>query len=397
MSVFFRGGPHGERRSADWFALGNVLNGGSTKSGVNVTPARALTVGAMWSSVDLLASIVSTLPVDVFRGAGANKSAVSPQPLFVASPSLVVSRRDWVYQAMQSMLLRGNAYGLVVERDSLQRPRAVEWLSPDVVTVGQASALDRPTYKVGEKPVSRDDIIHMLAYPQAGSAVGLSPVEYHAETIGTALAARNFGAQWFGEGGHPSAIFQNTEKTMDPAESRAVKDRLVSILRGKREPLTLGKDWKYQAIQVSPNESQFLESMGYTDSQIAHIYGPGVAEVLGYASGEGSSLTYSNRVDRSLDLLTYSVMRWVVKFEDMWTENIAQPQTARINTSALLRADNKSRWDVHRIRREIGAANIDEIRALEDEAPLPDGQGQDYTPLKVSGSNTEGQIPDGGN
>lgn len=382
MSLFFR--PQPESRAitgADWI---RGLDGSSrTRAGVDVTPTSALKLGSVWASVNLLASIVSNLPVDVFRGSGVNKAPVLPQPALVAAPSLIVSRSDWVYQSMVSMLLRGNAYGLVVERDGNLRPRAVEWLDPDAVKVTQPSSILAPTYEVGGEDVPAADMLHMRAFVRPGSAVGMSPVEYHAEMIGVGVAAQKFGAQWFGDGGHPTAIFQNTKAKVDATQAATIKDRIVGVMKGGREPLVLGSDWDYKPIQVSANESQFLETMGYSDAQIAHLYGPGIAEVLGYTQS-GSSLTYSNRVDRSLDLLTYAVMPWINRFESMWTSNIAQPQTARMNVASLLRADPKSQREMFRIDREIGLHNIDELRSFMDEPPLPDGQGEDYAPLKSS-------------
>lgn len=387
MSLFFRNAP--ERRDismSDWI---RGLDGGSrTKAGVTVTPGSAMKLGAVWSSVHLLASVVSNFPVDVLRGSGPARQTVTPQPSLVATPSLIVSRRDWVYQAMTSLLLRGNAYGYVMERDSLQRPKVVEWLNPDSVKVTQKSSLHLPVYELGGEEVPRDDLIHMRAFVQAGSAVGLSPIEWNAEQIGVGLGAQKYGAQWFGEGGHPSAMFQNTAKTLNAEATAKIKERFLAMISGKREPIVLGSDWTYKPLQVSAAESQFIESQGYTDAQVARMYGPGIAEVLGYAAPGGGSLTYSNRVDRSLDLLTYAVAPWVGKFEDMWTANIAQPQTARMNTNAMLRMDAKTRHETYRVDREIGLYNIDELRALEDLPPLPNGQGQDYTPLKSSAPTT---------
>jgi HK97 family phage portal protein len=382
VSLFFRPQPEQRSVSTEWI-VGTPLEGSQTKSGVSVTSNRAMQHGAMWSSVHLLASIVANLPVDVFRGVGESKTPVLPAPSLVATPSLIVTRREWIYQAMVSLLLRGNAIGSILEKDSLQRPKVVEWLDPDAVTIKQASSVDRPTYWLGTQELYRDNVIHMRAYLRPGSAVGMSPVEYHAEKIGLGLAAEKFGAEFYGGGGHPTALFQNKTQTIDPAKAATIKERILGVMKGRREPLVLGSDWDYKPLQVSPTEAAFIAAQGYTDSQIAHLYGPGLAEVLGYTQA-GSSLTYSNRVDRSLDLMTYTVMPWVSKFEDMWTANIAQPQTARMNVSALLRADPKSQMEMFRTAREIGLYNIDEERGLLDLPPLPDGQGQDYTPLKVS-------------
>jgi hypothetical protein len=53
----------------------------------------------------------------------------------------------------------------------------------------------------------------------------------------------------------------------------------------------------------------------------------------------------------------------------------------RFNADAMLRTDTLTRYQTHRIARVIGLNNIDELRLLEDQEPLPNGQGQDYAPL----------------
>ncbi len=126
MSLFFT--KPRERRStwAEWMSATDVF-GSKTASGVNVTPDKAMRVSAFWSTTHLLASIVSGLPVDVFRGSGPQKREVSPQPPFIATPSHLVTRREWMYQAMVSLLQSGNAVG-IGKRDNFARWESAEWL-----------------------------------------------------------------------------------------------------------------------------------------------------------------------------------------------------------------------------------------------------------------------------
>lgn len=389
MSLFFARPVASESRAVDpgeW--IRGIDSSDKTKAGEVVTADKALKVDAMWSSVHLLASLISNLPVDVFRGVGTDKTPVSPLPQFIQAPSLIVERQDWVYQSMVSLLLRGNAIGMILARGAGQLPANVEWLDPDTVKIEQKSSLRPPTYSIGGQDVPREDIIHLRAFTKPGSAIGLSPVQYRAETLGISLAAQGYGAGFYGAGGHPSAVFMNKDVPTIPDEQAAtIKARVSAAIRGKREPLVIGSGWSYTPLQVNPAEADFVNSMGYSDAAIARMYGPGVAEVLGYQVA-GSSLTYSNRVDRSLDLLTYTADPWVTKFNNFWTRSIPRPQTARLNVNALLRADPKTRHEIYGIDRAIGLYNIDELRALEDLSPLPDGLGQDYTPLKSSSPTT---------
>lgn len=54
----------------------------------------------------------------------------------------------------------------------------------------------------------------------------------------------------------------------------------------------------------------------------------------------------------------------------------------KFNADALVRSDMSTRYASYQIGRQIGMLSIDEIRALEDKPPLPNGEGQDYAPLK---------------
>jgi len=65
-----------------------------------------------------------------------------------------------------------------------------------------------------------------------------------------------------------------------------------------------------------------------------------------------------------------------------------RPQYVKFNADALIRVDTKTRHEIYQIDRNIGLRNIDELRALEDEEPLPDGQGQSYTPLAAKPATT---------
>ena len=70
------------------------------------------------------------------------------------------------------------------------------------------------------------------------------------------------------------------------------------------------------------------------------------------------------------------------------TAALPKPEYVKFNVDSLIRADTKTRYEVHQIARTIGLNNVDEIRAIEDMDPLPDGQGQDYSPIKAAPTTT---------
>src|SRR5438128_3927878 len=113
MGVFTRGAV--ERRDfgveGQTIPTNGMQGGGSALA--TVTTESAMTLSAVWGCVDLRASLVSTLPLEVFRRRGQVKELV-PTPKVLRTPG--GSRCDieeWLYSSQVSLDLRGNAFGFI--------------------------------------------------------------------------------------------------------------------------------------------------------------------------------------------------------------------------------------------------------------------------------------------
>lgn len=353
----------------DVFGTGGEWPQRTSSAGEKVTETSALGLSAVWASVNLLAGIVSSLPIDVLTGVGPNARPVDPAPTLVREPSLKVTRREWVYQAMVSLLIHGNAYGYVLGRDNLLRPTAVEWLHPSSMRVEEDGALSLPRYYVGGEKVDTEDVWHLRAFPSPGSAIGMAPLDMHRETFGLGLAARRYGADFFASGAHPSALLY-TDQPVPQDTADTLKVRFKAAVKG-REPLVAGAGLKYQQMQTAPNESQFLETRDQIAVEVARSFGI-PPEMIGVAAAGKGSITYANREQRSADFLTYSVNQWLVKFEDALTAALPRPQYAKFNTGALLMSDLSTRYASYSVALAgMPFLDVDEVRALENKPPMP--------------------------
>lgn len=319
---------------------------------------------AVWSCVNLVSTIAETMPLDYFP------RARDPQPV----PSWLADLGgdghglpDWLYQYTYSMMLRGNAYGHVGARDSRRgTPTQIVLQHPDLVHLlpDQDGA---PHWWMNGQQVDADKVWHRRVHPAPGQVLGLSPIALQATTIATGIAALQFGYQWFKEGGHPSGVL-TTDNELDRKQAQTAKDRFMAAIHGRREPAVLGGGWKYQQIQIAPNESQFLETNQFTSAECCRIFGPGFAEIFGYETG--GSLTYSNIEQRSLDLLTYAVDPWLVRIERALSGLLPRPQTVRFNRAALVRTDLLTRFKAHAIALQNQFETVNEVRELEDQGPV---------------------------
>jgi HK97 family phage portal protein len=281
-----------------------------------------------------------------------------------------------------SLMLRGNAYGRIVRRDSMGYPMQIEWAHPDNVSVHSDNA-GNLVYTVNGKEMPKEDIAHVRAYRMPGSALGLSPIQYAASAIQTDRSVQEFAYGFFRDGAHPSSVLLSDEEfTQDQA--RTIKERFIASIQG-REPSVLTGGMKYEQIQVSPNESQFLETQKYNVAQISRIFGV-PPEMI--AAEAGNSMTYANVEQRSIDFLTYSVQPWLTRLEAFMGTLLPGKKHVRFDTSVLLRTDMETMFKATAIGLASHQLLADEARAYFDRAPFTDAEKAeaDLIPMTVTPS-----------
>jgi HK97 family phage portal protein len=344
----------------------------------SASQSQALSLGAVYSAVRLIAQSVSTLPVKAYRRAGDSRVPMGSLPqlfdLMVTDGTLV----PWLHRCVTSGALTGDALGYVISRDGFGFPIVVDWLNPSNVRPD-----DRPGetgWLVNGRPVPRADIVHIPFFTLPGERMGMSPIAAYARTLGVGLQAQAYAVDWFGAGGFPPGTFKNTEQTISPTQAAEIKARLGAAMATK-QPLVYGRDWDYTPVKVPPEEAQFVETMKMTTNQIAAIYGI-PPEMIGGESG--SSMTYANVEQQQINFVMFTLRPWLVQLETAFSALLPDRQYVKFNSDALIRADLMTRWKVNEIRVQNGFNNRDEIRAQEDLPPLPNGQGQVYdtTPAK---------------
>lgn len=371
-----------ETRAIDTFAFGTDLTTGSA----SISQSRALGLAPVFGANRILASSVSTLPLKPYRKVGDERQPMNNLPQLFGQLQSDGQLVPWLHRCVTSLGLRGNAYGLITQRDGFGFPTAISWLNPSIVSADDSSGV--PVWRVNGTIVPRGDIFHIPWFTLPGETIGLSPLGAFAVTMNLGLHAQEYGNDWFEAGGVPPGTFKNTAKTVDQDEARIIKGRLVSAIR-TREPIVYGADWDYNAITLSPQDAQFVETNRLTATQVATIYGI-PPEMIGGDSGR--SMTYQNVEQQALNFVTFTLRPWLVALESAFSSILPDRQYVRFNADALVRADLKTRYEVYDIARRIGVRNVDDIRELEDLPPLPNGQGQQYAPVAAAPESSDSNV-----
>jgi len=342
---------------------------------------QALTLVPVYACVRLIAEYIASLPIKLYlKDPSSGKHRRYHGPSIFDDPAPDTNVMDWMYQALTSLLLQGNAWGYVLSRDGYGYPQQIEWMPPEMVSVtddtsGPYNPLRTRVYFYGHE-VSREERFHIRAFALPGRTEGVSPMRAFALTILNGLEATRYGTDWFKSGGFPPGTFKNNEIEIDASQSSEIRSLLTQSIR-RREPLVYGRDWDYHPVTVPPSEAQFIEAMQLNATQVAAVYGLPPDRAGGK---RGDSLTYSTVEQGALQIIE-ALRPWLVRLETAFFGILPQNRYCRFNADALLKTDLQTRANIYRTWRDIGYMSVDEMREIDDHDPLPNAQGTDNIPL----------------
>jgi HK97 family phage portal protein len=344
---------------------------------------QALGLPALYSGARLLSDSVASLPLKIYtHPTGSGRAVRYYGPSIFDQPSITGTIFDWLFMAVSSLVLQGNAWGYVTGRDGYGYPTGIEWIPPEDVTcvddeTQPFNPLRTRIYAYG-RPMSRDELFHIRAFSLPGRTEGISVLRAFALTILSGLEAQRYGTDWYASGGFPPGTFQNQEIEISDEQAAEIRSMLVSTMRA-RQPLVYGRDWDYKPVVVPPSEAQFIDAMRMNATMVAAVLGLPPDRIGGT---KGDSLTYST-VEQSTLQVIEALRPWLVRLETAFFGLLPQNRYVRFNSDALLKTDLKTRTEIYDTQRKMGMRNIDEIRDQEDMEPLPGGQGNENIPLEV--------------
>ncbi|HEY3873220.1 MAG TPA: phage portal protein, partial [Actinocrinis sp.] len=344
---------------------------------------------AAWSCRDLIASMMGMLQPWAFQldgtgvptptpgqGIGSVGNASTPvkvarQPAILNEPSADMDIGDFLYAGTYALTL-GNVYGSIVARDRLNYPSQIELQDNARVQVRRLADGGKEI-KFGGVEQAAGTYWHKSVFRPPGSLTGLSILQAAHRAITLGVNAEDFGNGFFEDGAHPSSLLTNENQAeMSQEDAQTVKQKFMAAVHGSREPAVMTGGWKYQQVQTSPTDSQFIDTQGISDLKVCRYFR--VWPEMVAVPIQGSSITYANVEQRALDFLTYTMQRWITWWERKLGALTPPGQYVKFDLSPLLRTDILTRWTVNHAM--IGSRTVtqDEVRAGEDMPPLTDTQ-----------------------
>ena len=357
-----------------------------SSAGVPINQQNATSIGAVYAAVKLYADTVASLPIGSFIREGGVRRPVT-RPIWYDRP--IPANPNYTgfqfrHAVTSSLLLDGNAFILFLT-DRLGDVVETRVLDPQKVDI-KVDENGVPLYTVsteaGAFTVGPDKMVHIPLFATAGHQRGMSPVEHHRTTLGLASATQLYAAKFYENGAAPSAVIKVPgELTQDVADSlRASFSRRHEGVEKmhKVAVLTGGADYTQMSAKIS--DLQLVETMHWGVESIARIYGVPL-HLLQYPGGNTS---YSSVEVISIEWLRLGLGPLISRIEAGLQRLIVGNTTfVKFNLDGLLRPTTKERYDAYSVALNNGFLSLDEVRALEDRAPLPVGGNEFWKPLNI--------------
>jgi HK97 family phage portal protein len=331
---------------------------------------------AVYACIGLISDAIRGMPVDLFQ----NRNGIAeelPPTMWLEMPNPDQTWGQFIDMGMHQLLSRGNLFVLLGPRDLLGYPTEMTPIDPNVTPVQVRRVSGQKKVYVGGMPLDpysvRDpggQILHVLNHSSDG-LTGLAPIELAKQAIGLGLAQDKHGAKFFGQGVQTTGVVQlppgaKPEKKDIEALGKSFRRKYAGTQNAWR-PIILANGATYNPISVPNDQAQFIESRKFSVSEIARIFRvpPHLIGDLEKSTSWGTGIE-----QQSIGFVTYTLTPWLTRLEEAFSSIAPRGQYVKFNANALLRGDQKARFEAYQIGILNGFVTRNEVRGFENQAPI---------------------------
>lgn len=345
-----------------------------SETGVLVTAKTAMQLDAVWSCVRLISETIATLPLSMYERTPSGKRLASSHPLhFVIhdQPNIDCTASVFWEAKVASMLLRGVGYSEISFSGS--RVVGLSFLDSDRLVIGRDSK-GRKVYQYPRLNGDMREIPESRIWKIPGFTLdglnGVSAVAYGAKVFGAAIAAEKAASKTF-KNGLLQTIYYKIDAFLKPEQRAEFKKNLLGTIERGEAPLLEGGT-SAGALGINPSDAQLLESRAFSVESICRWF-----RVPPWMVGHTEkSTSWGTGIEQQMiGFLTFTLGPWLRRIEQAISKDLLTPAErtryyAKFAVEGLLRADSAGRAAFYAAMVNNGILTRDEIRELEDRAPM---------------------------
>lgn len=346
-------------------------------SGTYVTQDNVWKLAAITGAVNLIASSISTLPMDAWVRRDGQKFLMRPKPDWVNRPDVsFVDRTPFISQIITSLMLDGNAF-IRVFRDENGLPLNLMVMNPTEVDV-KRNAMGRIVFTISKtgETLGQDDILHIVeSLIQPGQVRGISRVQMLKDSLGLGMALEAYAQRWFGQGASGNYAI-TTPGSLTPEQAKAMADSIDNRHGGWRKSsktMVFHSGADIKDIGIDPEKSQSIEARRMFVEDVARIY-----SIPTHKLSLPGTNTYSSIEQTQIEFVTDTLRPYAALIENALSTLLqvypnGQGAFLEFNMAALLRGDINSRATAASVAIQGGWLTVNDVRQGEGLSKIDGG------------------------
>ncbi len=380
----YQGGIRPSEDNALYRLFGRTTRAGTAIGGENVDQ-----ISAFFCAVTKIADSLKLMPLNLHRKlAGGGSAMVSDKPaatLWKVKPNgeTSCSRIKWLVGAW--VLTWGNFYA-EIQRNGFGEPMALWPIHPSRVQKKRLDSGAIVFYVMNSDgritEIADRNMLHVYRYSKNGIH-GMGSVSILRETLGSALAADEYAAKFFGNNAMPAHLIIR-EEDLDEESLKKFRAGWIEQNSGENSGgihfLGGGSEaTKIHTLTLNNADSQLLETRQFNISEVARTIP--ISPMMLYEYGRA---TWGNFYEVRAMYIGESVAPIALDLEGecdrklLTEEERAAGHYFKCNPRGILRVESKEQYESFTSGLNNGFLCVDEVREFLDMNPLPDGQGQIY-------------------
>ncbi len=336
-------------------------------------------IPSVYRGAQILADTVGSLPLQLIDDK--TKKVKKFQPRLLTDPDPSETYHDTLSSIMYSLIFTGNAFLHPVTRTERGEVTSLFVMDPAEVTVEWDKRKLYRLYSWRDQDLAVDEeIVHIAINRYPGALMGVGPFTAARLSLNGIKAENNYAKKLFEDEATPSMAI-NVPQPLTKDEASVLLAQWEESHKNRKRPAIMSGGSTIEQISLNPIDAEFLESRKFSVQEIARMLGLPSS----YLNAESdASLTYSTVETQNRMFLTATLNpTYLEKIGGAFSRMLSLGEAAQFDVSALLRADQGSRFEAHAVALAAGFMTVNEVRAVEglepvdggDEAPEPKADG----------------------
>lgn len=373
--------------------LTELIGGKRSKSGIMINAKNAMSCVAAYACVNVLSSTLACTPLRVYRPrpeGGRERFREHPVDFLLSREwnEWLTAYRGWRVFMVNACLTEAG-YIEVVRLNG--RPVALYPMPTKYVTKSINKRTLEPQYTVhtgdGDFRTIRGNCMIEVPGLALDAFSAPEPIMLLREALGLSLAAEQYGAEYFGEGPHPSGIITypgNFRKANDETFKDKLRDAYTGL--GKKKRLMILEDGlKFEKITVAPSEGQMIEARKFQVTEMARFFNVPPNKIMDY-----DRATWGNVEEINASFITDTMLPWYLQIEQSvmqtllsFEEERKQGVYAEYDTNMFMRGKLADRYAAYQKGIMYGFLTPNQACEKENMPTFPGGD-KHYIPQNMS-------------